>query len=74
MIKLPRFYTGIYVRSIYYHVQKTVQSIDEKALLHLPIQIDNVTQAKRPHIALKDKKLDHTWVTDIAVPGNRRED
>ena len=27
-------------------------------------------QARRPDIVVKDKELDHTWIIDIAVPGD----
>ena len=29
-------------------------------------------QARRPDIVVKDKELDHTWIIDIAVPGDAR--
>ena len=32
----------------------------------------NWIQARRPDIVVKDKELDHTWIIDIAVPGDAR--
>ena len=29
-------------------------------------------QARRPDIVVKDKELNHTWIIDIAVPGDDR--
>ena len=29
-------------------------------------------QTRRPDIVVKDKELDHTWIIDIAVPGDAR--
>ena len=36
------------------------------------IQTDHVITARRPDIVVKDKLLDHTWLIDVAVPGDGR--
>ena len=38
----------------------------------MSIQTDHEIQARRPDIIMKDKELDHTWLIDIAVPGDGR--
>ena len=38
----------------------------------MSIKTNHVIQTRRPDIAVKDMKLDHTWLTDIAVPGDER--
>ena len=43
-----------------------------KILWGMSIKTNHVIQARRPDIAVKDMKLDHTWRTDIAVPGDER--
>ena len=43
-----------------------------KILWDFSIQTDHVIQARRPDIVVKDKELDHTWIIDIAVPGDGR--
>ena len=52
----------------YDHKTETVlQNQNAKILM----QTDHVIQARRPDIVVKDKELDHTWLIDIAVPGDR---
>ena len=36
------------------------------------IQTDHVIQARRPDIGVKDRKLNHMWLNDPAVPGDGR--
>ena len=43
-----------------------------KILWDFNIQTDHVIQVRRPDIVVKDKELDHTWIIDIAVPGDAR--
>ena len=38
----------------------------------MSIQTNHVIQARCPDIVVKDKKLNHMWLIDIAVPGDRR--
>ena len=38
----------------------------------MSIQINYVIQARCPDIVVKDKKLNHMWLIDIAVPGDGR--
>jgi hypothetical protein len=45
---------------------------NEKArtLWDLTIQKDHIIQARRPDIVVQDKEINHTWIIDIAVPGD----
>ena len=36
------------------------------------IQTDHVITARRPDIVVKDKMMGHTWLIDVAVPGDER--
>ena len=38
----------------------------------MTIQTDHIIQARRPDIVVQDKENDHTWIIDIAVPGDAR--
>ena len=49
-----------------------LQNVKAKILWDFNIQTDHVIQARRPDIVVKDKELDHTWIIDIAVPGDAR--
>ena len=57
----------------YDHQTETViENEKAKILWDMSIQTDHVIQARRPDIIMKDKELDHTWLIDIAVPGDGR--
>lgn len=43
-----------------------------KILWDFNIQTDRVIEARRPDIVVVDKQLRHTWIIDIAVPGDFR--
>ena len=34
------------------------------------IQTDHVVKARRPDIIAKNKEMNHTWIIDMAVPGD----
>ena len=60
-------------RNWYEHVEETVTENNKaKILWDFSIQTDHVIQARRPDIIVKDKEIDHTWIIDIAVPGDKR--
>ena len=60
-------------RNWYNHTaEKVLENDKAKILWDFSIQTDHVIQARRPDIVVKDKELDHTWIIDIAVPGDGR--
>ena len=62
-----------HVKNWYEHVaEKVLENQKAKILWDFSIQTDHIIQARRPGIVVKDKELDHTWVIDIAVPGDGR--
>ena len=57
----------------YDHETETVmENENAKILWDMMIQTDHVITARRPDIVVKDKLLDHTWLIDVAVPGDGR--
>ena len=57
----------------YDHRAPSVHENDQvKILWDYTIQTDQVVTTRRPDIVSVDKNLDHTWVIDIAVPGDGR--
>ena len=55
----------------YDHVaEKVTENNKAKVLCDFSIQTDHVMEARRPDIVVLDKEMDHTWVIDIAVPGD----
>lgn len=62
-----------YAKNWYDHVAESVTENEKaKILWDFTIQTDHVIQARRPDIVVKEKGLDHTWIIDIAVPGDSR--
>ena len=62
-----------YAKNWYDHVTESVTENEKaKILWDFTIQTDHVIQARRPDIVVKEKGLDHTWIIDIAVPGDSR--
>ena len=51
---------------------KVTENDKAKILSDFNIRTDHVIQSRRPDIVAKDKELDHTWIIDIAVPGDAR--
>ena len=49
-----------------------MENENAKILWDMMIQTDHVITARRPDIVVKDKLLDHTWLIDVAVPGDGR--
>ena len=52
--------------------EKVTENEKVKVLWDFAIQTDHVIQARRPDIIVMDKEMDHTWIIDIAVPGDSR--
>ena len=70
---LCRKYGLHHSRNWYNHVAEKVSENERaKILWDFSIQTDHVIQARRPDIVVKDKEIDHTWIIDIAVPGDSR--
>ena len=62
-------------RRWYGHVAERVTENDRaKILWDVSVQTDHIIEARRPDIILVDKELNHTWIVDIAVPGDGRVD
>ena len=43
-----------------------------KVLWDFTIQTHQIIQTRRPNTIVKDKYMAHTWIIDIAVPGDRK--
>ena len=70
---LCRRYGVQHAKNWYEHnAEKVIENDRAKILWDFNIQTDHVIQARRPDIVVKDKELDHTWIIDIAVPGDAR--
>ena len=62
-----------HAKNWYDHVaEKVTENNKAKVLWDFSIQTDHVIEARRPDIVVLDKEMDHTWVIDIAVPGDGR--
>jgi len=60
-------------RNWYDHTaEKVLENEKVKILWDFSIETDYVIQARRPDIVVKDKEMNHTWIIDIAMPGDAR--
>ena len=55
-----------------HETETAMENEDAKILWDIMIQTDQVITARRPDILVKDKRLDHIWLIDVAVPGDGR--
>jgi hypothetical protein len=60
-------------RNWYEHQAESVTENEKaKILWDCAIQTDHIIQARRPDIVVQEKEINHTWIIDIAVPGDAR--
>ena len=52
--------------------QNVTENTKVKILWDFSIQTDHVISARRPDIVFVNKEIDHTWIIDIAIPGDGR--
>lgn len=61
-------YKLLHVKKDWYdHVTVKVQKMNKLSFSGTSVQTDHVIKVRRPDLVVKDKKLDHTWITDIAL-------
>ena len=60
-------------RKWYDHKTETViENENVKILWDMSIQTDHVIIARRPDIVVREKVIKHSWLIDVAVPGDER--
>ena len=53
-------------------IDTVIENEKAKIVWDMRIQTDQMITARRPDIVVRDKMMDHTWLIDVAVPGDGR--